>query len=98
MDQGFTGLCDTLDALDEIGLAHVGTYRTQEEFDENMGVTVADVGGITVAFLDYTYGTNGIPVSDERTFSVNLFNTDYLTDLSKPDTKSSAGSLIMPNP
>jgi poly-gamma-glutamate synthesis protein (capsule biosynthesis protein) len=87
MDQGFTGLCDTLAALDGMGLAHVGTYRAREEFDKNMGVVTADVGGITVAFLDYTYGTNGIPVSDERPFSVNLFNTDYLTDLSMPDTE-----------
>ncbi len=85
MDQGYTGLCDTLDSLDEMGLLHIGTYRTQEEFDAHMGTVMANVGGISVAFLDYTYGTNAIPVSTGRSFSVNLFNTDYLTTLSEPD-------------
>ncbi len=93
MDQGYTGLCDTLDLLDDIGLQHVGTYRTQEEFEENRGVVVADIGGISVAFLNYTYGTNGIPVGSDRTFSVNLFNLDYLTDLSTPDTEKLAGEM-----
>lgn len=82
MDRSFSGLCRTLDVLDERGLAHVGTYRTAEERAAASGVVVADVGGISVAFLGYTYGTNGIPVKEENSFSVNLFNTDYLSDLS----------------
>ena len=81
MDTGFAGLCRTLDVLDEAGIFHVGTYRTQEEYDFNSGIVIADVGGISVAFLSYTYGTNGIPVSTENSFSVNIFNTDYLTTI-----------------
>ena len=42
-----------LAVLDEAGLAHVGTYRSQVERDENSGIYVADVGGISVAFLSY---------------------------------------------
>ena len=82
MDRGYDGLVRTLDVLDERGIAHVGTYRTQEERDKNSGVLVADVGGISVAFLGYTYGTNGIPVADDKMFSINLFNTDYMTNTS----------------
>lgn len=77
MDKGYNGLVRTLDTLDAAGLKHVGTYRTQEEFDANKGVVVADVGGISVAFLGYTYGTNGIPVAQDKDFSLNRFNTDY---------------------
>jgi poly-gamma-glutamate synthesis protein (capsule biosynthesis protein) len=87
LDKRFAGLSRTLDVLDEVGLAHVGTYRTQEEYDANSGIVVADVGGISVAFLSYTYGTNGIPVSEGKEFSINLFNTDYTTTLSTPDTE-----------
>ncbi len=42
--------------LDEAGLDHVRHYRTQEERDT---VKVIDVGGIRLAVLAYTYGTNG---------------------------------------
>lgn len=85
LDRGFDGLASTLDALDEAGLAHVGTYRTQEEQAAGR-IHLADVGGISVAFLGYTYGTNGIPVPSGREYAVDLFNTDYMTTLSTPDT------------
>lgn len=91
MDKGFTGLSRTLDVLDQNGLAHVGTSRTEEEAENNLHV--ADVGGIKVAFLGYTYGTNGIPVQEENAFSVNLFNTDYLTNLSTLDETRLASDL-----
>lgn len=80
MDKGYNGLSRTLDVLDQAELKHVGTYRTQAEFDENHGVVVADVGGISVAFLGYTYGTNGIPVAADKDFSLNRFNVDYTGD------------------
>lgn len=85
MDRGFDGLVRTLDVLDQRGFQHVGTYRTAEERAANHGIAVADVGGISVAFLGYTYGTNGIPVAQGREFSVNLFNTDYMTSVCTPD-------------
>ncbi len=86
LDKGFSGLSRTLDVLDEIGLAHVGTYRTQEEREANSGIVVADCGGISIAFLSYTYGTNAIPVAEGKEWSLNRFNTDYLTDMLTPDT------------
>lgn len=85
LDKGAAGLMRTLDVLDEAGLAHVGTSRTQEEYDANL--QVADVGGISVAFLGYTYGTNGIPVPKSAPYAINLFNTDYLTSLSTLDAE-----------
>ena len=87
LDRGYDGLAATLDALDGAGVAHVGTYRTQEERDGGR-VQVADVGGISVAFLGYTYGTNGIPLPQGREYAVSLFNTDYLTTLSTPDIET----------
>ena len=80
LDKGWSGLSRTLDVLDAAGLAHVGTSRTQEEYDHN--IVLADVGGISVAFLGYTYGTNGIPVSKDHPYCINLFNTDYMTSMS----------------
>ena len=85
LDRGYSGLTATLDALDGAGLAHVGTYASQE--DAASPVHLADVGGIQVAFLGYTYGTNGIPLPSGKEYAVNLFNTDYMTTLSTPDTQ-----------
>ncbi len=86
LDRGYSGLVRTLDTLDEIGLPHVGTYRTQEERDANHGIVVADCGGISIAFLAYSYGTNGIPVPGDKPYCINLFNTDYATTMSTPNT------------
>lgn len=82
-DSGFAGVCRTLDVLDQLGLAHVGTSRTAEEAASN--IVLADVGGISVAFLGYTYSTNGIPLKKDAPWSVNLFNTDYMSTVSTPD-------------
>ena len=80
MDKGFSGVCRTLDVLDQAGLKHVGSFRTQEELNKANGVVLADVGGISIAFLGYTYGTNGIPIAAENDFCLNRFNTDYASD------------------
>lgn len=84
MDTYVSGLERTLDVLDGAGLAHVGTYRSQDERDENNGIYVADVGGISVAFLAYTYGTNGLSVAGYE-YAVNIYTVDYMTNLSVID-------------
>lgn len=84
-DRGVKGIFRTLDVLDEIGLAHVGTQRSQEELDQGRGIHVADVGGISVAFLSYTYGLNGYRLDSDKMYAVNLFNLDYYTTLANPD-------------
>ena len=91
-DKGMDAVYRTLDVLDEAGLAHVGTYRSQEERDQSNAV-VADVGGIQVAFLSYTYGLNGYSVPDDQSYAVNLFNLDYTTTLSTPDEDLLAADL-----
>ncbi len=84
MDAYQSGLIATLDVLDKYGLDHVGTYRTAEERQEHDGIVLADVGGIQVAFISYTYGTNGIPVTGFE-YAVNLLYKDYLTTLTEID-------------
>ena len=84
MDNWHEGIIRTLDVLDEAGLDHVGAYRTQEERDDNNGILVKEINGISIAFLNYTYGTNGIPV-DGVEFGLNVYTTDYMTYCSKVD-------------
>ena len=84
-DNGMDAIYRTLDVLDDAGLAHVGTYRSQEERDANSGIYVADVGGISVAFLSYTYGLNGFRLDADKMYAVNVYNLDYYTTLANPD-------------
>lgn len=75
LDMGFSGLSRTIDVLDDAGLAHLGTYKTQEERDQ---VFITDVKGVKIAFINYTYGTNGIPVPSDKEFCVNLIDKDLI--------------------
>ena len=75
MDKGISGLVSTLNFLDEYGIAHTGTSRSE---DEQNTILVKDVNGIKIAFLSYTYGTNGITVPSDKTYSVNLIDKDLI--------------------
>ena len=61
LDRRDKGLMRTCQMLDSLGIPHIGTYRDQQERDKRIPYIV-NVKGIKIAFLDYTYGTNGIPI------------------------------------
>ena len=61
LDRRDKGLMRTCQMLDSLGIPHIGTYRNQQERDQRIPYIV-NVKGIKIAFLDYTYGTNGIPI------------------------------------
>lgn len=75
IDKGYSGIVSTLDFLDEFGLDHTGTARTQEEQDT---ILIKDINGIKIAFLTYTYGTNGITVPSDKSYCVNLIDTELI--------------------
>jgi Bacterial capsule synthesis protein PGA_cap len=58
LDQGQTGVDDTIRALDRAGVAHAGTFSSAAAQATPLIMTVK---GIRVAFLAYTELTNGIP-------------------------------------
>ena len=76
LDKGYTGLTSTIDRLDEIGLDHMGTYQSAEEQEQ---ILIKDVNGIRIAFLSYTYGTNGIPVPKGKEYCVNLIDKTLIS-------------------
>lgn len=75
LDMGFSGLSRTLDVLDSAGISHVGTYKTQEERDT---LLIKNVKGVKIAFINYTYGTNGIPLPSDKPFCVNLIDKNLI--------------------
>lgn len=75
LDYGYTGLCRTIDIFDNIGLSHLGTYKTAEDQEK---ILIKDVEGVKIAFINYTYGTNGIPLPSGKDFCVNLIDKDFI--------------------
>lgn len=62
IDRRNRGLIRTLDILDSLGIAHLGTYRNQAERD-SLYPYIIEHGSMRIALLNYTYDTNGIPVA-----------------------------------
>lgn len=85
LDRRNKGLIRTLDVLDSLGIAHVGTYRDSAERD-SLYPYLTTVNNITFAILNYTYGTNGIPANPPCI--VNLIDTaQILIDINKARAK-----------
>ncbi len=63
LDRRRKGLERTNQLLDSLGLARAGTYINKKEREERYPLIV-EKKGFRIAFLNYTYGTNGIPVTE----------------------------------
>jgi poly-gamma-glutamate synthesis protein (capsule biosynthesis protein) len=77
LDMGLSGLKATLDNLRAAGLKTFGTYKSREE---QQAPLIIEVNGIRLAFLSYTYGTNGIPVPQGHEYAVNLIEDFHTLD------------------
>lgn len=60
LDKGKDGLVRTLQVLDQKGVPHLGTYASARDYQKQR-IFLLNRNGITVAMLDYTFGTNNIP-------------------------------------
>lgn len=75
LDKGFSGLKSTISFLDTAGISHTGTFASLEESQKSM---IADIKGIKVAFINYTYGTNGISLPAGNEYCVNVIDKDKI--------------------
>lgn len=76
LDYGYFGICRTIDVLDNVGISHLGTYKSAEDQDK---ILIKDVKGVKIAFINYTYGTNGIPVPSDKPYCLNLIDKDLIS-------------------
>ena len=65
----------------------VGSYTSFEEQDE---IQIREKNGITYTMLNYTYGTNGIPVPEGQEYLVNVWPTDLYINDPERDTEYQA--------
>lgn len=77
MDMGYAGIEKEI----EFFSAHkevvaLGVNSSEEAYNK---ITYYEKNGITFAMLNYTYGTNGIPLPDDKPWCVNLMDKDKIT-------------------
>lgn len=77
LDKGYTGIEGTINTLDEVGISHMGTYTSEEAQNQ---ILIKDVKGIKIAFLSYTYGTNGIAIPKGKEYCINLIDKDKIKE------------------
>lgn len=64
VDKGRAGIIRTINVLDEKNISHLGTYKSQADYQKNK-ILIKEKNGLKIAFLDYTYGTNGLRVPND---------------------------------
>lgn len=75
LDRGVPGVERTLGFLEEQGLVTRGTYRSAEKA---AGQTIVERNHIRLGLLAYTYGTNGIPVPEDKPWLVDLIDEERI--------------------
>ena len=75
MDRGQYGVFRTIKVLNENGINYNGTFVSQKDRDS---LRIFDIKGIKVAFLAYSYGTNGNIVPGQKTYLINRIDFDLI--------------------
>lgn len=86
VDRGSAGVIRTINMLDSVGMLHTGTFKSQAEKEKSYPLII-ERQGFRLALLNYTYGTNGLPVKPPVV--VNMLDTAAIRrDLIKAKAQS----------
>ena len=99
LDRGYEGLLITLDHLQSIGVKTFGAYKSQEDRDK---ILIVEHDGINIAFIGYTFSTNGIPVPEGHAYCVNFAPgfidlTEVIADIKKARDKGADLVAVFPH-
>ena len=75
LDQGKKGVIRTIEQLTKNNINYTGTFKSQKDRDS---IRIFNIKGIKIAFLAYSYGTNGIPVPKNCPYLINLIDTSLI--------------------
>ncbi|WP_077624146.1 CapA family protein [Sediminibacillus massiliensis] len=78
LDRGEEAVQNAISHWEQIDMMYTGAYKNKKDSDR-IRVLETDEG-IDVAFLSYTYGTNGIPVPEGKDYLVNLIERKALVE------------------
>jgi len=75
LDRSEKGVLKTIDEIKSRNINYVGTYTSQRDRDS---IRIFMIKGIRIAFLAYSYGTNGNPIPKGKNYLINLINYDLI--------------------
>lgn len=75
MDYGADGLLRTIRILNQNGIGHTGTFESAKRAKEYL---IKDIKGIKTGILSYTSGLNGIRLPVNKSWMVNLTQTNKI--------------------
>ena len=90
VDQGFSGLTETIEVMKGAGLGQAGMSATEAASEQ---ITTYDVSGVTVAHLSATYGLNGLPLPTP--WAVELIDLDRLLDHAERARRQGADFVVV---
>ena len=74
MDVGSAGIEKELEFFsDHPEVTHIGTYASEEEYNT---ITYVEKNNIKFALLNYTYGTNGISIPEDKPYLVKMLTEE----------------------
>ena len=95
VDRGKAGVDRTIAMLDSFNIPHTGTFRNQAEKNK-LHPLIIERQGFRLAILNYTYGTNGLPVTKPNI--VNLLDTAVIRkDLQKTASMKPDVIIVFPH-
>jgi poly-gamma-glutamate capsule biosynthesis protein CapA/YwtB (metallophosphatase superfamily) len=75
LDKSENGVLKSISYMETAGLPYVGSFKDPEDQKK---LRILNKNGISVAYLSYTYGTNGIPVPIGKDHLVNLIDRELM--------------------
>ncbi|MFZ0455544.1 MAG: CapA family protein [Ignavibacteriaceae bacterium] len=75
LDKGKRGVIRTIEQLQKNNISYTGTFKSGRDRDS---IRIFNIKGINIAFLAYTYGTNGISVPENSPYLINLIDTSLI--------------------
>ncbi|WP_042142389.1 CapA family protein [Paucisalibacillus sp. EB02] len=92
LDRGEEAIQRAITHWETIDMMYTGAYKNSQDRDRVRVYETEE--GISVAFLSYTYGTNGIPVPVGRDYLVNLIDQELIAREIK-DAKEKADVVVL---
>lgn len=89
LDRGKTALVNCMNfwKTNHENVAVLGVFESQEEYDNDIYIYEQD--GVKIAILNYTYGTNGMPMPSDMPFAVAMLEEEkVLSDLQKANEQA----------
>ncbi|SEN82969.1 poly-gamma-glutamate synthesis protein (capsule biosynthesis protein) [Amphibacillus marinus] len=77
LDRGEAVIYAALNYWDELNIDYIGSYRSEEDRQQ---IRVIEKNTIKVAFLGYSYGTNGIRIPEGKEYLINLIDRQQITE------------------